>query len=102
MYYLYLDNNYNFSSPKYLIAEYEEHYFYRDKNTDWFEMEEDEIEKMLSGKDNRYYAIEEKQFLEVLHRWGGSIHGYKSMNIYHAFDHEGYADSYDEEDEIDE
>lgn len=99
MYYLYISRGYDFSSPKYLIVEYLDHYFYRGKNTDWFEMDPEDIDTMLSGKDNQYFAIEEEQYTKIIKSWGGSTNGYKSMNIHHEYDHEGYADSYDEEDE---
>ena len=98
MYYLYLGRRGDFSSPESIIIQYQDHYYYRGKHTDWFEMEENEIEKMLSGKDNKYYAIEKNQSDEILSSWGGSQQGYKNMNIHHLVDHSGYGDSYDDED----
>jgi hypothetical protein len=99
MYYLYLGRGNDFSSPESVIVEYQGNYFYRGKNTEWFEMEEEGIQKMLSGRDNRYYSIEKEQFEQLLSTWGGSRQGYKNHNTLNLTDNEGYGDSYDEEDE---
>lgn len=99
MYYLYLGRKGDFSSPESIIVEYEGNYFSRGNHTDWFYMEQEEVEEMTSGRDNKYYAIDKSQFEEILSSWGGSKQGYKTMNIYGLSDNEGYGDSYDEEDE---
>lgn len=96
MYYLYLKYG-NFKNPDRLIVEYHNNYYYREKHTDWMELEDDEKESLLSGRSNRYYAMEESQFDEILDLWKGSRTGYKSFNTRHLSDHEGYGDSYDEE-----
>ncbi len=95
MYYLYLGRNGDFSSPKSIIIDYQDHYFYREENTDWFEMEESETRKMLSGSDNKYFSIEKEQFEAILSLWGGSRCGYQSMNIDNLTDNEGYGDEYE-------
>lgn len=100
MYYLYLGRQGSFQSPESIIVEFEGNYFYRGIHTDWFMMDEEEVNKMTSGRDNKYYAIEKEEFDSILNSWGGSKHGYKSMNIHGEYDHEGYGDSYDEEDDI--
>ena len=96
MYYLYLGRRDDFASPEKIIIDYQNHYFYREKNTDWSEMEANEIETMLSGRDNKYFSVEKNQFESILSSWGGSKTGYKNMNIDNLTDNEGYGDEYDE------
>ena len=99
MYYLYLGRHGSFDSPESIIVEFEGNYFYRGIHTDWFMMEEEEVSRMTSGHDNKYYSIEKEEYEAILNNWGGSKHGYKSMNIHGEDDNEGYGDSYDEEDD---
>lgn len=99
MYYLYLRYG-SFDNPDRLIVEYQGNYYFRGKNTDWMELEDEEKDSLLSGRSNRYYAIEDSQFEKILDSWKGSRTGYKSFNTRHLYDHEGYADSYGDEDEV--
>ena len=100
MYYIFLGRKNDFSSPEKIIVEYDNHYFYREKHTDWFFLEEEEKEIILNGDNNKYCLIDESQFDNILSLWGGSKTGYKNMNVNHDFDNLGYGDSYDEDDEI--
>lgn len=90
MYYLYLGRHGDFSSPEKLIIEYHEHYYYRAKHSLWFEMEEREINEMISGRNNKYYSIEKDQFEDILSSWGGSRHGYQTMNVDNIVDEEEF------------
>lgn len=96
IYYIYLGKKNDFSSPEQLIVFHDETYFYRQEHTDWFVMDETQIQNMNKGLDNKYYCIEEKDFNKILSSWGGSKQGYKSMNINSLTDNEGYGDEYDE------
>lgn len=87
----------DFSSPEKLIIQYENHWFERKKTTDWIEMDQKDVDSLLSGKDNRYYGIEKNQFDEILSSWGGSRFGYKNIDLTGESDNSGYGDSYDDD-----
>lgn len=99
MYYLYLKHGSDFRYPDRLIVEYDNSYFERKKQTDWALMSQEEIGDMLSGKDNRYYSVDENQFHAIIAKWGGSENGYQRLNIHNMVKTSNYGESYDEEDE---
>lgn len=80
MYYLYLDKNGDFSSPKYLMVYYKNHYFKRSNSTSW-DLDDEGVEELLSKHGEFVYSIEKKQFEKILLSWGESQHGYKFYNF---------------------
>ena len=88
MYYLYLGRGHSFSDPKYLIVCSHNRYFKRDIHTDFSEMEQEEIDALLQGRDDNYYAIEKEDFQAILSSWGGSSHSYEILSQEVIYDEE--------------
>lgn len=80
MYYLFLNKNGDFKSPKYLIVHYKDHYFKRSSSTSWI-LDDEGIKELLSKHGEFIYLLEKKQFDEILLSWGESQHGYKFYNF---------------------
>ena len=80
MKYCYLGRRGTYENPESVIVCYREKWYVRKERTDWSFLFDEEIEKILSGSDERYYSLDDTSFDQILDSWGGSKSGYRNMD----------------------